>query len=67
MVLVFAAVIMIYGGYRVANSAMGVHTPILHISKALVFSIAPISGVLIVIQQVFNIYEDITMKIEGDK
>ena len=36
------------------------HTALLGIPRSLVYSIAPISGIFIIIAQIINIYEDIT-------
>ncbi len=59
MILVFATVVLIKGGYKLVLGVEGVKTPILGISKQTVYMIAPISGILITIYQLVNIKEDL--------
>lgn len=58
MVLVFALAVLIRGGYALAIGASGTQTPILGISRKLVFMIAPLSGLIITFYQIINIKED---------
>lgn len=60
VVLAFALFIMIIGGSKLAFSARKEFSALLGISRSLVYSMAPISGVFIVIIQIINIWEDIT-------
>lgn len=60
LVLAFALFIMIIGGSKLAFSARKEFSALLGISRSLVYSMAPISGVFIVIIQIINIWEDIT-------
>jgi TRAP-type C4-dicarboxylate transport system permease small subunit len=61
VILAFAILILIKGGYNLASNVMSIKTPILGISKGLVYMIGPISGVIIVIYQIMNIVEDFEM------
>lgn len=60
LVLAFALFIMIIGGSKLAFSARKEFSALLGISRSFVYSMAPISGVFIVIIQIINIWEDIT-------
>lgn len=62
VVLILAALVLIKGGYNLASSVMAIKTPILGMSKGLVYMIGPISGCIIVIYQIINILEDIKME-----
>lgn len=65
LILVLAFLVIIIGGVKLAVSAKAEFSALLGISRALVYSVAPISGILIIIAQVINIYEDITgIKVE---
>ena len=48
------------GGFKLAVSASREFSALLGIPRSLVYSIAPISGIFIIIAQIINIYEDIT-------
>lgn len=61
LILVFALfVIIIIGGTKLALSAVKEYSALLGISRGLVYSMAPISGVFIILAQIINIYEDVT-------
>ena len=45
---------------RLAFAAQMEYSALLGISRALVYSMAPIAGVLIIVAQIINLYEDIT-------
>ncbi|SCX99751.1 TRAP transporter small permease [Alkaliphilus peptidifermentans] len=61
MILGFAILVLIKGGYQLASGVMGIKTPILGISRGLIYMIAPFSGIIITIYQLMNIKEDIEM------
>ena len=48
------------GGFKLAVSASREFSALLGIPRSLVYSIAPISGIFIIIAQIINIYQDIT-------
>ena len=60
LILVFALFVIIIGGTKLALSAVKEYSALLGISRGLVYSMAPISGVFIVLAQIINIYEDVT-------
>lgn len=65
LILALAFLVITIGGFKLAVSAKAEFSALLGISRALVYSIAPISGIFIIIAQVINIYEDITgIKVE---
>ena len=64
VVLLFAAGVMIYGGIRLSVSVWDQLSPLLGISRGLVYSMAPLSGILIVLAQIINLYEDFGGKLE---
>jgi len=61
-VLILATVfaIMVVGGIKLVYSARMEFSPILHISRSLVYSMGPVSGVLICFLQIVHIWEDVT-------
>lgn len=59
LILVFALFVII-GGTKLALSAVKEYSALLGISRGLVYSMAPISGVFIILAQIINIYEDVT-------
>lgn len=66
LILVFALLVIVIGGTTLAISASKVYSALLGIPRSLVYSVAPVSGVFIVIAQLINIYEDVTGKtVEG--
>lgn len=64
LVLLFALVIMVYGGTQLTISVLGVRSALLGVSRSLVYAMGPISGIFIVIIQIINIWEDFTGKVE---
>ncbi|MDW2797798.1 TRAP transporter small permease [Clostridium boliviensis] len=69
LVLAFALFVMTIGGAKLAISARMEYSALLGISRSLVYSMAPISGVFIIIVQIINIWEDatgITIKAKGE-
>ncbi len=60
IIMFFALAVMTEAGTRLAISVMSQSSPLLGISRGVVYAMAPISGVLIAIAQVINLYEDIT-------
>ena len=60
LILVFALFVIIIGGTKLALSAVKEYSALLGISRGLVYSMAPISGVFIILAQIINIYEDVT-------
>lgn len=60
LILLMAIFVFTIGGFKLAVSASREFSALLGIPLSLVYSIAPISGVFIVLAQIINIYEDIT-------
>lgn len=66
LILAFALFIIVIGGVKLAVSASREFSALLGIPRSLVYSVAPISGVFMIIAQIINIYEDITgIEIKG--
>ncbi|RAK06949.1 TRAP-type C4-dicarboxylate transport system permease small subunit [Halanaerobium saccharolyticum] len=63
LIILIFALILIKGGINLSSNLIQINTPILGVSKGLVYSIVPISGFLITIYQIFNIREDLEMEI----
>ena len=61
VILCFAILVLIRGGYQLASGVMTIKTPILGISRGLIYMIAPFSGTIISIYQLMNIKEDVEM------
>ena len=60
LVLVFALAVLTVGGAKLAFSARKEFSSLLGISRSLVYSMAPVSGVFIMAAQIINIWEDLT-------
>lgn len=60
LILLMAVFVFTIGGFKLAVSASREFSALLGIPRSLVYSIAPISGVFIVLAQIINIYEDVT-------
>ena len=60
LILLMAIFVFTIGGFKLAVSASREFSALLGIPRSLVYSIAPISGVFIVLAQIINIYEDDT-------
>lgn len=60
VILIFAIFVMIIGGTKLALSAVREFSALLGVSRSLVYSMAPISGVFIAVAQAINIWEDVT-------
>ena len=60
IILIFAFSILVVGGTKLAISASMEYSALLGIPRSLVYSMAPISGVFIIIAQIVNLYEDFT-------
>ncbi|SHM99743.1 TRAP transporter small permease [Gracilibacillus kekensis] len=54
-VVFFAVVILLQGGIDAVNTTMAQTTPILGIQKGIVYTILPISGVLIILYKLLNV------------
>ena len=65
LILLMAIFVFTIGGFKLAVSASREFSALLGIPRSLVYSIAPISGVFIVLAQIINIYED--MSAEGER
>ena len=66
LILVFAIFVITIGGFKLAMSAQKVFSALLGIPRSLVYAMAPVSGLLIIVAQIINIYEDVTgITIEG--
>ena len=59
LILLMAIFVFTIGGFMLAVSASREFSALLGIPRSLVYSIAPISGVFIVLAQIINIYEDV--------
>ena len=57
LIFSFAAIIMVYGGIQITSLTMGQKTASLGIPMGYVYSIVPVSGVLILIYSILNITE----------
>ena len=66
LILVFALLVIVIGGIRLALSARHEVSALLGISRGLVYSVAPLAGVFIVLAQVVNIWEDLTGRTPPD-
>ena len=60
LILLMAIFVFTIGGFKLAVSASREFSALLGIPRSLVYSIAPISGLFIVLAQIINIYEDVT-------
>lgn len=60
LVLLFAVVVLVVGGTMLALSARQDYSALLGISRGLVYSIAPLTGLAITFAQALNIWEDVT-------
>lgn len=60
LILLMAIFVFTIGGFKLAVAASREFSALLGIPRSLVYSIAPISGVFIVLAQIINIYEDVT-------
>ena len=60
LILLMAIFVFTIGGFKLAVSASREFSALLGIPRSLVYSIAPISGVFIVLAQIINIYEVVT-------
>lgn len=60
LVFLFALLILTMGGAKLALSAKKEFSSLLGIPRSLVYSMAPVSGVFIMVAQVINIWEDAT-------
>lgn len=60
LILLLAIFVITIGGYKLAVSARAEFSALLGVPRTLVYSIAPISGIFIIIAQIINLYEDIT-------
>lgn len=57
LIMVFATVILIFGGFTICRLTMSQVTPALQFKMGLVYSIIPISGIIIDIFSIINIQE----------
>lgn len=68
LILLMAIFVFTIGGFKLAVSASREFSALLGIPRSLVYSMAPISGVFIVLAQIINIYEDVTgEKVESEE
>jgi TRAP-type C4-dicarboxylate transport system permease small subunit len=63
IVLLFALVVMVFGGTQLTISVIGVRSALLGIPRSLVYAMGPISGIFIVVIQIINLWEDVTGKV----
>lgn len=57
LVLVFAAIVMVYGGFSIVKLTMSQVTASLGVSMGYIYSVLPISGIFIVLYNLINIIE----------
>lgn len=62
LILILALLVITIGGVKLAMSASREFSALLGIPRSLVYSVAPISGVFMIMAQIINIYEDVTGK-----
>ncbi len=55
LIIVFAAAVLIYGGFTIMDLTMTQKTASLGVSMGVIYSVMPISGILIVVYGVLNI------------
>ena len=60
LIMFFALAVMTEAGSRLAISVMSQGSPLLGISRGIVYAMAPVSGIMIAIAQLINLYEDFT-------
>ena len=60
LIFAFALTILTVGGTKLAVSARKEFSALLGISRSMVYSMAPVSGVFIMVAQIINIWEDVT-------
>ena len=60
LIFIFAFTILTVGGAKLAISARKEFSALLGISRSLVYSMAPVSGVFIMVAQIINLWEDVT-------
>lgn len=60
LIMLFAFAIMFIGGTKLSFAASMEYSALLGVPRSLVYSMAPISGLFIVVIQIINIYEDFT-------
>ncbi len=65
MVLLFVSFVFIYGGYRLAMSAIN-KTPVMHLSFHFLYSILPLSGVFIIIARILKYMQYFSEKKGGN-
>lgn len=63
--LLFAAIIMVYGGWQAVSVTMGQISPSLSIPMGLVYLSVPVSGVLMFIYSLLNLLEKDTSVVES--
>ena len=61
LILLFAIFVITIGGFKLALSAQKVFSALLGIPRSLVYAMAPISGLFMILAQIINIYEDVTV------
>ncbi len=66
VVILFAAGIMVYGGSFLASRTIYEITPVLSLSMGKVYSIIPISGVLVIILKLIDLGGDIKKFVKGE-
>lgn len=67
VVLLFVWTILIKGGYKITMGVMATKTPILGLSKSVIYSSTLVSGLIIALFQVVNILEDFIGRKKGDE
>ncbi len=60
LILVFALLVMVIGGFYLASTATENYSALLGIPRSVVYIVAPLAGIAIVLAQLLNIWQDVT-------
>ncbi len=60
LIVVFAILVLVSGGFKLALSTMLVKSSLLGFPRGLVYIMAPVAGIFITLVQLVNIYDDVT-------
>lgn len=67
IVLVVCVAVMFVGGISNAMSSMNALSPLLGIPRGLVYAVTPLSALFLILIQIVNIYDDLTIKTGNGK
>ena len=62
--IVFAGLIMVFGGFKITQMNFVQYDSILHIPTGIIYSIIPICGVIIIFYSIYNIGLELKKKAE---